>query len=244
MTFMVMIYTKWELNNIQGYKSMEYVRIYIMGKEYLVFKDLTIMRALEYCGFLFVRGAGCRGGFCGACATVYRKKDSFRLKVGLACQTKVEDEMYLTQIPFYPANKAIYNINELSPDTQIFIKYYPEILRCISCGSCNRVCPQDLMVMEYINAAIRGDIKKVAELSFDCIMCGLCASRCPAEIVHYYVGLLGRRIYGSLIQKKAKDLEKRVKEIEAGKFVKELQELMNLPLEKLKEVYEKREIEP
>jgi succinate dehydrogenase/fumarate reductase-like Fe-S protein len=220
------------------------VRIYIMGKEYLVPDGLTIMRALEYSGFLYIRGAGCRGGFCGACATVYRKKDSFRLKVGLACQTKVEDGMYLTQIPFYPANKAIYEIKELKLDTQIFIRYYPEILRCISCGSCNRVCPQDLKVMEYINAAIRGDIKKVAELSFDCIMCGLCASRCPAEIVHYYVGLLGRRLYASFLLKKAKDLEKRVKEIEEGKFEKEFEKLMSLPLAELKELYEKREIEP
>jgi len=220
------------------------VRIYIMGKEYLVPEGFTIMRALEYCGFLYIRGAGCRGGFCGACATVYRKKDSFRLKVGLACQTKVEEGMYLTQIPFYPANKAIYEINELKLDTQIFIRYYPEILRCISCGSCNRVCPQDLKVMEYINAAIRGDIKKVAELSFDCIMCGLCASRCPAEIVQYYVGLLGRRLYARFLLKRAKDLEKRVKEIEQGKFESEFEKLVSLPLEKLKELYEKREIEP
>ncbi|MEO0087428.1 MAG: 4Fe-4S dicluster domain-containing protein [candidate division WOR-3 bacterium] len=223
---------------------MKEVKIYIMGKEYLVPEGLTIMRALEYCGFLLIRGAGCRGGFCGACSTVYRKKDSFRLKVGLACQTTVEDGMYLAQIPFYPANKALYNLEELDYDTQIFIKYYPEILRCISCGSCNRVCPQDLKVMEYVNAAIRGDVKKVAELSFDCIMCGLCASRCPAEIVQYYVGLLGRRIYGRLIQRKAKDLEKRIKEIEDGKFEKDLQELMKMPVEKLKELYEKREIEP
>ncbi|MCX7837497.1 MAG: 4Fe-4S dicluster domain-containing protein [candidate division WOR-3 bacterium] len=222
---------------------MKEIKIYVMGKEYLVPEGLTIMQALEYCGFFFVRGAGCRGGFCGACSTVYRKKDSFRLKVGLACQTKVEEGMYLTQLPFYPANKAIYNIEELSYDSQIFIKYYPEILRCIACGSCNRVCPQDLKVMEYINAAIRGDVKKVAEFSFDCIMCGLCASRCPAEIVQYYVGLLGRRIYGRLIQKKAKDLEKRIKEIEEGKFEKELEELMKMSIEKLKELYEKREIE-
>lgn len=223
---------------------MKEIRIYVMGKEYLVPEGLTIMRALEYCGFLFVRGAGCRGGFCGACSTVYRKKDSFRLKVGLACQTVVEDGMYLTQIPFYPANKAIYNVDELYYDTQIFIKYYPEILRCISCGSCNRVCPQDLKVMEYVNAAIRGEVKKVAELSFDCIMCGLCASRCPAEITQYYVGLLGRRIYSKLVQKKAEDLERRIKEIEEGRFEREIKNLMEMPIEKLKELYEKREIEP
>ncbi|MEO0089021.1 MAG: 4Fe-4S dicluster domain-containing protein [candidate division WOR-3 bacterium] len=223
---------------------MKEVRIYVMGKEYLVPEGLTIMRALEYCGFLFVRGAGCRGGFCGACSTVYRKKDSFRLKIGLACQTVVEDGMFLTQIPFYPGNKAIYDIQEITYDPQVFIKYYPEIVRCISCGSCNRICPQDLKVMEYINAAIRGDAKKVAELSFDCIMCGLCASRCPAEITQYYVGLLGRRIYGRFIQKKAKDLEKRIEEIKEGKFEKDLQELMKMPVEKLKELYEKREIEP
>ncbi|MEO0099292.1 MAG: 4Fe-4S dicluster domain-containing protein [candidate division WOR-3 bacterium] len=222
---------------------MEEISIFVMGKEYRVPKGQTIMKALEYAGFFYIRGAGCRGGFCGACGTVYRKKDSYRLKVGLACQDIVEEGMYLAQIPFYPANKKLYDIQKLSPRPEVIISLYPEILRCISCGSCNKVCPQDIKVMEYINAAIRGDIEKVAELSFDCILCGLCASRCPAEIVQYYVALLARRLYGAHIQKKAGHLKVRLQEIAEGKFDKEIEDLMRLEVGLLKERYQKREIE-
>ena len=43
------------------------IPIYIMGKKYLVPSGLTIMKAMEYSGYRYVRGCGCRGGFCGAC---------------------------------------------------------------------------------------------------------------------------------------------------------------------------------
>ena len=72
--------------------------------------------------------------------------------------------------------------------------------------------------MQYVQAAMRGDIEEVARLSFECIMCGLCASRCPAEIVQYNVAILCRRLYAKYMAPKAKHVASRVKEIEAGKF--------------------------
>jgi hypothetical protein len=48
------------------------IPIYVMGKRYEVPETLTIMKAMEFAGFKFLRGAGCRGGICGACPTVYR----------------------------------------------------------------------------------------------------------------------------------------------------------------------------
>ena len=45
------------------------VDIYIMGRHYQVPEGLTILTALEYCGYRMIRGCGCRAGFCGACAT-------------------------------------------------------------------------------------------------------------------------------------------------------------------------------
>src|SRR3990172_7917329 len=59
------------------------IPIYIMGKRYEVPASLTIMKAMEWAGYTLVRGAGCRSGFCGACATVYRIKDDPRLYFGL-----------------------------------------------------------------------------------------------------------------------------------------------------------------
>ena len=52
----------------------EMVNVYFFGKKYSVPADLTIMTAMEYAGYKLVRGCGCRHGFCGACATIYRIK--------------------------------------------------------------------------------------------------------------------------------------------------------------------------
>ena len=61
------------------------VNVFIMGKQYKVPASLTIMKAFEYAGYKLIRGCGCRNGFCGACATVYRFKGDRELKVCLAC---------------------------------------------------------------------------------------------------------------------------------------------------------------
>ncbi len=220
------------------------VDIYIMGKRYQVPEGLTIQKALEYAGMRLLRGCGCRGGFCGACGTVYRTEGDYKLKVALACQTVVEDGMYLTQIPFYPANKAAYAIDELQPALESLVQAYPEVMRCVQCNTCRKVCPQDIEVMQYIAAAMRGDIAKLADLSFDCIMCGLCASRCPGELVQYYIALLGRRLYAKYLVPQAVHLADRCGELEKGRFDKDMDELMKMPLENLKKLYDSRDIEP
>jgi len=225
-------------------EKKEKVRIYIIGREYKVPVGLTIMKAMEYAGYRFIRSCGCRGGFCGACATIYRVKGNYKLRMALACQETVEDGMYISQIPFTPAEKPIYNLEELSPSANVFLEYYPEIAKCVSCNTCTKACPQDLEVMDYVQAALRGDFQEVASLSFDCIACGLCATRCPAEIVPYNIALLARRLYGKYVMPKAKHVEERIKEIESGKFNEEIQKLMDTGLRDLKEIYEKREIEP
>lgn len=63
------------------------VNVYFFGKKYSVPADLTIMTAMEYAGYTLKRGCGCRHGFCGACATIYRIKGKNELKTCLACQT-------------------------------------------------------------------------------------------------------------------------------------------------------------
>jgi succinate dehydrogenase/fumarate reductase-like Fe-S protein len=223
--------------------STDMVRIYIMGKEYKVPSNLTILTAMEYAGYKIKRGAGCREGFCGACATVYRTDGDYKLKANLACQTIVEDGMFLAQLPFVPAQKAIYDVNKIKPEVGIFQKLYPETFKCVSCNTCTKACPQDLKVMDYIQAIVREDITKAADLSFDCIMCGLCAVRCPAEIAHYNVAILARRLYGKYIAPRAEHTEKRIKEIENGKWNKPVNELMKLSVNELKKEYESRDIE-
>jgi len=220
------------------------VTIYVMGKPYEVPGDLTIMKAMEYAGYRFVRGCGCRGAFCGACGTVFRLKDDYRLRVGLACQEVVQDGMYLAEIPFFPGNKANYDIEKLKPTAEAILSLYPEVFRCLACNTCTKACPQDIEVMEYIQAALRGDIAKAADLSFDCLLCGLCASRCPAEIVQYQVALLCRRLYSRHVAPEAPHLQDRLKEIADGTFNDEMDKLMKAKQEDLAELYNNRDMEP
>jgi formate hydrogenlyase subunit 6/NADH:ubiquinone oxidoreductase subunit I len=221
----------------------EMVKIYVANTEYEVPSNLTILTALEYLGWRLNRGVGCRAGFCGACSTIYRIKGDHKLYTGLACATKVEDGMMIAQLPINPANKKSYNIESLSADENTILRHYPEIARCISCNTCTKACPQDIEVMDYVQAALRGDIEQAAKLSFDCIFCGLCATRCPAEISQFNVGILARRIYGSHIAPKYKQLDKRAKEVVEGKYDAEISKLMTADEKELKKLYNARERE-
>lgn len=220
------------------------IPIYIMGKKYEVPETLTILKAMEYAGFQFVRGCGCRGGICGACSTVYRRPGDYKLQVGLACQTVVEPDMYLTQIPFYPANRIAYRLEELEGRPEEIFKLYPEVFRCVACNACTKACPMDVKVLDYVSAIKQGNIAKAAQISFDCIQCGLCASRCMGELPQYHIAQLARRIYGSKIAPKSKHLENRVKEIESGKYDETLKKLTEMDQKELEKLYVEREREP
>ncbi len=218
------------------------IPVYVMGQRYYVPEELTIIQALEYIGYQLKRGVGCREGFCGACATVYRLEGDYKLRGGLACQTVVQPNMYIAQIPFTPAQKAIYDLEKLTPDVHPFMEYYPETFRCVSCNTCTKVCPQELLVMDYIQAVKRGDLELAADLSFDCIMCGLCAMRCPAEMAQYNIAILARRLYGKYLMPEPTFLFQRIKEIEEGKFDKEMEEIMSLSREELEKRYASRDL--
>lgn len=219
------------------------ITVHVMGKKYVVPAGLTIMTAMEYAGYRYVRGAGCRAGFCGACGTIYRKEGDYKLYTALACQSSAEDGMFLSQLPFVPANRATYDLEELKAATTELVTHYPEVARCVSCNTCTKACPQELDVMDFVQTALRGDIEQTARLSFDCIQCGLCAVRCPAEIAHYHVGQLARRLYGKYIAPKSKHLSKRVEEIDSGKFDKEFAKLTKMSTKGLTDLYKKRTME-
>ncbi|MBR4893321.1 MAG: 4Fe-4S dicluster domain-containing protein [Clostridia bacterium] len=219
------------------------VNIFLFGKKYQVPENLTIMTAMEYAGYQLKRGCGCRNGFCGACATIYRVYPQTELKACLACQTKVEDGMYIATLPFFPLVKKVYDMDKISVNEQIMMQLYPEIYACIGCNACTKACTQELNVMQYIAYAQRGEFEKCAEESFDCVMCGVCSSRCPAGISHPQVAMLARRINGKYLAPKSKHLENRVKEIKDGTFNDLIEALMDKPIEEIKELYNNREIE-
>ena len=219
------------------------VNIFLFGKKYEVPENLTIMTAMEYAGYQLVRGCGCRNGFCGACATIYRIKGQQELKTCLACQQQVEEGMYVATLPFFPLVKQVYDINEIKPTEQIMMQLYPEIYSCIGCNACTKSCTQELNVMQYIAYAQRGEYAKCAEESFDCVMCGVCSSRCPAGISHPQVAVLARRLNGKYIQPHSDHVDNRVQEIINGEYNQLIETLANKPLEEIKELYNHRDIE-
>ena len=221
----------------------EMVNVYFYGKRYSVPGDLTIIAAWEYAGYTLKRGVGCRHGFCGACATIYRIKGQNELKTCLACEKQVEDNMYVASIPFYPQDKRSYNLDELQVSDQIMMELYPEIYSCIGCNACTKACPQGLNTMQYIAYAQRGDFKACADESFDCVMCGICSSRCPAGISHPQVAMLARRLNGKYLTPDAQHLLEKVRSIEAGEIEAAMQEMMNKSDEEIREAYNTRDIE-
>ena len=222
------------------------LNVYLFGKRYQVPAGLTIMTAMEYAGYELVRGCGCRNGFCGACATIYRIKGEIELHGCLACQTEVQEGMYVATLPFFPLEKRVYNIEEIKPTQQIMMQLYPEIYSCIGCNACTKACTQELNVMQYIAYAQRGEYDKCAEESFDCVMCGVCSSRCPAGISHPQVAMLARRLNGKYIAPECQHLSDRVNEVNEGIFNEKIAELMSKAVDnvqELKDMYNNREIE-
>ena len=210
-----------------------------MDKKYEVPGDLTIMEAMEYAGYKLVRGCGCRNGFCGACATVYRIKGDRELKACLACSTKVEDNMYVATLPFFPLVKEVYDIEKVRPDEQIMMQLYPEIYSCVGCNACTKSCSQGLNVMQYIAHAQRGEYDKCAELSFDCVMCGICSVPLPGGHLPSAGGHAGappeRQVHRA---RSRKHLTERVKEIEDGDCApRPSRPSWPKPVEELKELY-------
>jgi ferredoxin len=222
-------------------KEVTLVPIYFYGKRYEAPESFTIMQAYEYTGHQYTRGCGCRGGACGACAALFFVPGTPALQAGLACQTQVVAGMSVIQLPSFPTRPRPYELEALSADTASITQSYPELLNCMGCNTCTKMCPQEIKVMECMAAALRGDITRVAEESMSCVMCGLCAARCPAELSPYHITLLGRRLYGKYLQSRYRNLPSRLKEIEAHTFDAPLEELMAADKDTFTEVYKRQQ---
>ena len=220
------------------------IPIYVMGKRYEVPEGLTLMKAMEHAGYKFIRGCGCRGGTCGACGTVYRKPGDYRLQVALACQKTVEPDMHISQIPFFPANRAVFEFDRLTAAPEEVFKLYPELFRCVACNACTKACPQGIEVMDAVSALKQGNIAGAAEIAFECIQCGLCTSRCFGELMQYHMFQLARRICGARIAPRAEHLAGMTEAIADGRYEEFLDRLQGMSEDELKELYREREIEP
>jgi hypothetical protein len=67
--------------------------------------------------------------------------------------------------------------------------------------------------------------------------------RCPADIKHYHVSQLARRLRGKYLDPRSKNLSKRLKEIEHRKYDSEIEKLMKMDKKEIMELYKNRKIE-
>ena len=93
--------------------------------------------------------------------------------------------------------------------------------------------------MEVMAAALRGEIMKAAELSQECVMCGLCASRCPAELPPHFIAMLCRRLHGRYLFPPYPHVTRRLEQMDQGDFDQEMEKLLSLNEEQLREEYKK-----
>jgi ferredoxin len=207
----------------------------IAGKKYQVPEGITVVKALWYTGQEVMRGVGCLGGFCGACATYYRTKDDPKVKTCLACQTAVEDGMSFSMVPPFPARKATYQMSELKDPKQDLFTLYPEAPMCRNCNACTEACPQQIDVREGVWRAVFGDFKAVSEMFMDCVMCGLCAPVCIADIAPSLVALYASRAQGVFFSDRPELLHHRIRQIEEGRYDTEWDRVLNMNEQQLKE---------
>ncbi|HET6371309.1 MAG TPA: 4Fe-4S dicluster domain-containing protein [Nitrospiria bacterium] len=214
------------MSGTQKTREVKKVSVEIMGRRYDVPEGITLVQAMWYTGHKIVRGIGCLGGVCGACATVYRTKESRDLKVGLGCQLLVEEGISFTLTPGYPAQKTSYRLEEITDPKQDLFKYYPEVALCRNCNACTEACPQHIDVRTGVWKAAFGDFGEVSKLFLSCVMCGLCVPVCIADIAPNQVAVYAGRVHASLQTERPPQLIARIREIEEGKFDGEWEKVM------------------
>jgi polyferredoxin len=62
------------------------------------------------------------------------------------------------------------------PTRVSLIKIRPSGNKCIECGKCNKVCPMDVDIKNYIK-------KEQKVLASECILCGECRKKCPVKAI-------------------------------------------------------------
>jgi ferredoxin len=209
------------------------VTVEIAGKMHQVPAGITLMKALWYSGHDVIRGAGCLGGFCGACGTYYRTKDDPKVKTCLACSFAVEDGMSFSFMPPFPARKATYDLAELQDPKQDLFNLYPEAPLCRNCNACTEACPQTIDVREGVWRAVFGDFKAVSEMFMNCVMCGMCAPVCIADIAPNLVAVYASRAHGVHFTENPQGLGKRINSIEEGQYEADWERVLKMNDEEL-----------
>lgn len=79
-------------------------------------------------------------------------------------------------------NLAVKPNTTLNNKTGAWRTYLPktDLNKCISCGTCARVCPDGVIKMENLKNYEK--VKPVTDLNY-CKGCGICAEECPVKAI-------------------------------------------------------------
>ncbi len=207
------------------------VSIDFMGKPYRVSKDLSLLGALLEIGWDSVKGIGCMGGCCGACATLYRLPNETHVKAGLACRTPVTEGISFSFVGHYHSPKPNYDVSELSDPEQALFDLFPEVTTCRNCEMCPPMCPQGINPMEGMWYATFGNFAKVAEMFKSCVQCGLCARVCAMGIRPHLVAVYASRVQGARLMDPPSNLLDRIAQIESGTYQAEWETVLQQPVD-------------
>jgi len=200
------------------------IPIYVMGKKFDVPEDLTILKALEFSGFKDYPGCGCRGGFVARVPRLYRKKGDYRVLTGLACQTVIEPEINLVQLPFISARKALYAVRDIDTDSLDISEDLPRTDALHGVQYMHEVLPG-----EYLRHGLHirrntrrpgGSCRAVDRMCHVRTVCGSMSGR--DNPIQY------RPVYSPYLRDnlpKSPQLEQRLKDIENGVYKKEIEQL-------------------
>lgn len=202
----------------------QFINITISGKPFSVPQGMNAIQAIWHCGIDLTHGIGCLGGVCGACTMTY-KIGNTPVKTALACQTMVVEGMNfsLYQPDF---KRSVPYKTSLDPAKQMensdlkahFNETLSSTRRCVSCGACTMVCPQEIDAMKGVKEAINSNFKTVSDLFLNCVMCGLCASVCEVNVLPHLVGLYSRKVTALFLTPKNLQLARRIEEIKEGRY--------------------------
>jgi len=211
-----------------------HININISDKPFSVPQGMNAIQAIWYCGIELTHGIGCLGGVCGACTMTY-KIGSGPIKTALACQTMVVEGMNfkLYQPEFERSVHYKTKLNPLNVNQEFNLKaHFNETLsstrRCVTCGACSMVCPQEIDAMKGVKEAINGNFKSVSDLFLNCVMCGLCASVCEVNVMPHLVGLYSRKVNALYLIPKNLQLQARIEEIKSGRYNSEWNLVLNM----------------
>jgi len=186
---------------------------------------ISAIQALWHSGMDPRHGIGCLGGVCGACVITW-KTESVAFRTGLGCQTPVCEGMDIRfmvmdlprSVPFRTRPWETIGRGKLGESDlkSHFLETLPTTRRCVACGACTAVCPQNIDVMKGVKETLNGNFSGVADLFLNCVMCGFCALVCETKVYPHLAGLYSRRITGIFLTPESQALEERIREIDSG----------------------------